>query len=283
MRIDLDTFLGPTATRPIEELANVERNGGVYIQCWNFKDDFPGFGFLRYCGEVTHISMLVRPDRSAKIDFSSVPLPELVEHIDIDGGRQGRDRGQAIPLTGIGTICGLSHLHNLKNLKLSDFPALTFEDALLPASLQKLAIFNPGKLNIQSVPETSAPHIDLLGFDQRHVRDYGFISGFSGMEVLWMNYCNGMEALPAFHPKVKIREVGVCKARRLKNIEVLAEHEGIEEVAFRFCPLLTIEDFRCLQKLPKLKRFYVSNRKEEEAIRGLFPDIEIILDRLTSG
>ncbi len=281
MRIDLETFFGAKATRSIEDLSNEQRNGAAGISAWSLVDEFPGFHFLQYCGELTDINLRLHPERPTLVDFSSVPMPDSVIRVKVNGGDIRRHGGWKYSQE-VAVIRGLNHLPNLQELIVEAFPALTFEDESLPSSLKNFAIFGPGRLNTDSVPATAARHIELLGFDRRLVQDYGFMNRFCGMEILWMNYCNGMEALPPLHPQAAVKEVGIVKARRLKNIESISAKNEIEKVAFRYCPLLTAEEYRCLQQLPKLKQFHVSDKKQEAIVRSILPNVEVTIDRLTS-
>lgn len=274
MKIDLDLYFGETATRQVEDLAKEEKTGCAYIDAWKFHGDFPSFDFLPFCGPITTLNVGLHPERPVVLDFSSVPSKEAITHISISGGNIRRHGGWKSIKEPV-HISGLNLFHNLLVLKISDFQAVWFGDPALPDSLSKLAIFNPGKLDVSSIPNTTTKHLNFVGFDHRFIKDFTFLSRFSCMEVLWFEYCRGIETLPELHPQAPIREFFFTNARRLRDITSLKNRNTLEVLGFSACPLLTIEEFRCLQDLPNLKKFYASNKKQADQIRTLFPHVNV--------
>ena len=159
------------------------------------------------------------------------------------------------------------------------FSALTF-DGPFPKNLEKCNILCPGRIDTDSILELPAKEIVLVGFERRYIKNYDFISRFNNVEILRLSYFNGIEILPPFHKSAKLKFLALYRARLLQNIEAVASATELEEFACIECPNLTTEEFKCLQGLPRLKRFFVGRKKQREELKPLFPNTEFVIEPL---
>ena len=239
--------------------------------------EVPDIAFLKHYPFIRHLRM----DLWSLSDFAGIE--SVVEGLEIL--ELGQKKSRSLSLQFLSRCRKLKQLHvegghkdfraiqclvQLEELELRSVPLPDLKDLEALMNLKRLHLGLGGTKDLSSLPDIGALE-DLGLWKVSGLSDVSMIGRIESLSSLSLRELRQVSRLPSFERLHKLRRLDLYCMKGLRDLSPVRAARNLEELFVTNCDQFSVEDFRPLTGLPKLKQGIVGvgSLKRNEAIKTL--------------